>query len=112
MSNVKRLNSLRRGDITVHPNEILATKVIYPNDERNHSEIFYKAKMDEIRGLNRRKTWSIVNSLEVPGDANVIRRRFANVLKNAGTEKSLRKHVTLRRDIEGDQLRALRKVFR
>ena len=72
ISNVEQQTLPRRGDITVTHNDILATEVIHPNDERSNSKIFDKAKKNEIRGLNRRNTWSIVNNREVPRDANVI----------------------------------------
>ena len=91
ISNVEHQTPPCTGDITVTPNDILATEVIHPNDERNNSKMFDKAKKNDISGLNRRNTWSIVNAQEVPRDANVIGGRFANVLKNVGTEKEFGK---------------------
>ena len=41
--------------------------------------------------MNKRNEWLIMNDREVPRDAYVIGGRFANVLKDTGTEKEFAK---------------------
>ena len=65
ISNFERQTSLCRGDIAVIPNDNIATEVVHPNDQRNRFEILYRAKKDEIRGSNRRNTWSVMSAREV-----------------------------------------------
>ena len=58
-----------------------------PEDKRNYSKVFRDAKNDEIRALIAQNIWSAVNVQSLPTASNIIGGRFANVLKNSGTEK-------------------------
>ena len=81
----KQCNSLLPNG-TIPPNEILVTEILKPGDERNNSEAFHHAKKAEIAGLVERNTWTIVDGNSIPRHANIIGARFANSIKNVGTQ--------------------------
>lgn len=67
------------------------TKVIEATDERAKSEPFKKAMRAEVTGLEKRKTWNVVQKESLPPRPNILGGRFALTLKIFGTTNELPK---------------------
>ena len=59
------------------------TEVIHPNDPRATSSDLSQAKLDEIRGLLDRETFSVILREDIPPDGNVLLGPFFPAIKSA-----------------------------
>lgn len=63
------------------------TEVLEPGDPRANTPAFRAARKEEADGLRLRRTWDVVARADLPPGANIIKGRFVNALKHAGTAK-------------------------
>lgn len=67
------------------PADAAVTEVVPPGNPRANTPAFRAARKEEADGLRLRGTWKVVNVAELPPDATIIKGRFVNKLKHAGT---------------------------
>lgn len=68
-----------------NPFDVFVVRLLTPSEPRAQEPDFDTAKRIEVDGLIKRKIWRIVNSDDIPNDANVVGGRFILSLKNVGT---------------------------
>ena len=62
-------------------NKVYTTKILSPGDLARGSDPFCRAKQLEVKGLDDRKPWVVVDKPELPTDANIIGGRFVLTIK-------------------------------
>ena len=68
-------------------NKVYTTKILSPGELAGDSDQFCRAKRLEVKGLNDRKPWAVVDKPELPTDANIIGGRFVLTIKEYETHK-------------------------
>ena len=63
------------------------TKLLCLNDAAADTETFRQAKLSEVRGLQSRNTWTVVDRRELAKDAKILGGRFVLTLKDISTQK-------------------------
>lgn len=91
LTSAERKHTTYEKDHAPTPSDILVTEILDSKDVRNSSQVFQEAKQKEIDGLKERSTWTAVRIDSIPRNANIVGGRFANVLKNVGTDKEFAK---------------------
>jgi hypothetical protein len=96
VSSVKPYYKSSRGDAEENDEDapldrVMITDILAPNDPRQFSNAFMKAKLQELEGLKKNGTWQEVWSHEVPKGANKMTGLFVLTTKEKGTEKEVLK---------------------
>lgn len=67
--------------------QIFVTETIHRNDPRAWK--FKKAKMNELEGLIKNKTWKIVSRENIPQNSNILNGRFVLTINDERTSKEV-----------------------
>lgn len=81
------INKFKTNVISPPPFQVYLTEVIEPRDPRAWK--FNNAKLKELDGLIKNKTWKIVCRNEVPSNANILNGRFVLAIKDEGKNKEV-----------------------